>query len=140
MRTASHASSSSREQAGQPTWEPASNLADEDGTVCAALLSWQAGEAAARLSLQGSPPYAEVPPQQPDGPPPLGMPPVVRALEGVGLQVYAGVFEDLGYDDLRYLLGMDAAERAQVAESVAMKRGHAEKFARWGFSIPIADA
>ena len=51
---------------------------------------------------------------------PLGMPPVVRALEGVGLQVYAGVFEDLGYDDLRYLLGMDAAERAQVAERLVV--------------------
>ncbi|EOD24120.1 hypothetical protein EMIHUDRAFT_238946 [Emiliania huxleyi CCMP1516] len=70
-----------------PSWEPASNLADEDGA----------------------------------------------ALEGVGLGRYAAAFEEQGYDDLRYLRTMDAAERATVAESVGMKQGHANKFVKFAF-------
>ena len=63
----------------------------------------------------------------------LGMPAVVQALEGVGLGRYAAAFEEQGYDDLRYLRTMDAAERATVAESVGMKQGHADKFVKFAF-------
>ena len=63
--------------------------------------------------------------------PPLGMPAVLQALEGVGLGRYAAAFEEQGYDDLRYLRTMDAAERATVAESVGMKQGHASKFVKF---------
>ena len=63
--------------------------------------------------------------------PPLGMPAVLQALEGVGLGRYAAAFEEQGYDDLRYLRTMDAAERATVAESVGMKQGHAGKFVKF---------
>ena len=115
-----------------PSWEPASNLADEDGAVCAALLAWCASRVAPR---QGGP-ATELPPlgmPAAEPLPPLGMPAVVQALEGVGLGRYAAAFEEQGYDDLRYLRTMDAAERATVAESVGMKQGHANKFVKFAF-------
>ncbi|EOD29077.1 hypothetical protein EMIHUDRAFT_113864 [Emiliania huxleyi CCMP1516] len=115
-----------------PSWEPASNLADEDGAVCAALLAWCASRVAPR---QGGP-ATELPPlgmPAAEPLPPLGMPAVVQALEGVGLGRYAAAFEEQGYDDLRYLRTMDAAERATVAESVGMKQGHADKFVKFAF-------
>jgi len=71
---------------------------------------------------------------------PLGMPPVVGALEGVGLQVYASAFEELGFTDLGYLLSMSTEERAQLAERVAMRPGHAAKFTRYGFSARSSKA
>ena len=45
---------------------------------------------------------------------------------------------DAGYDDLGYLLQMNAAERAAVAEGVGMKPGHAGKFVKHGFEAPVA--
>ena len=90
--------------------------------MCAALLAWCTSCAAPR---QGGPATEPLPP--------LGMPAVVQALEGVGLGRYAAAFEEQGYDDLRYLRTMDAAERATVAESVGMKQGHANKFVKFAF-------
>jgi len=114
-----------------PSWEPAPNLVDEDGAVCSALLAWRASRAAPQ---QGGPATEPLPPLgMPVGEPlpPLGMPAVLQALEGVGLGRYAAAFEEQGYDDLRYLRTMDAAERATVAESVGMKQGHASKFVKF---------
>ena len=42
------------------------------------------------------------------------------------------------FDDLGYLLQMNAAERAAVAEGVGMKPGHAGKFVKHGFEAPVA--
>jgi len=112
-----------------PSWEPASNLADEDGAVCAALLAW----CASRVAPHQGGPATELGMPAAEPLPPLGMPAVVQALEGVGLGRYAAAFEEQGYDDLRYLRTMDAAERATVAESVGMKQGHADKFVKFAF-------
>ena len=60
------------------------------------------------------------------------MPAVEQALRSVGLQQYAGAFDEEGYDDLGYILSLNAAERATLAETVAMLPGHALKFCRWG--------
>ena len=93
---------------------------------------------------QGGPPPAPNPvggqppggPQQGEPPPVLlgapGMPAVEQALRSVGLQQYAGAFDEEGYDDLGYILSLNAAERATLAETVAMLPGHALKFCRWG--------
>ncbi|EOD39995.1 hypothetical protein EMIHUDRAFT_223217 [Emiliania huxleyi CCMP1516] len=61
---------------------------------------------------------------------PIGMPPVVQALERVGLPQYADAFDEQGYDDLNYILEMDAAERKTVAEATGMRPGHAAKFVK----------
>jgi len=116
-----------------PSWEPASNLADEDGAVCAALLAWCASRAAPRQGGPATEPFPPLGMPATEPLPPLGMPAVVQALEGVGLGRYAAAFEEQGYDDLRYLRTMDAAERATVAESVGMKQGHANKFVKFAF-------
>ena len=63
---------------------------------------------------------------------PIGMPPVVQALERVGLPQYADAFDEQGYDDLNYILEMDAAERKTVAEATGMRPGHAAKFVKCG--------
>ena len=65
-------------------------------------------------------------------PHPIGMPPVVQALERVGLPQYADAFDEQGYDDLNYILEMDAAERKTVAEATGMRPGHAAKFVKCG--------
>lgn len=53
----------------------------------------------------------------------------VRAvLETLRLAQYAASFEELGFDDLDYLL--EHARLAEVASAVGMKPGHASKFER----------
>lgn len=42
--------------------------------------------------------------------------------------LYAQIFEDRGWDDLQYLLSMDAQGRQEVADDVGMKPGHAKRF------------
>ena len=69
-------------------------------------------------------------------PHPIGMQLVVQALHSVGLSQYADGFDEQGYDDLNYLCGMDAAERAVVAEATKMRPGHAAKFVRFGLRSP----
>jgi len=39
--------------------------------------------------------------------------------------------EELGYDDLDYMLALDATALAGVARRARMKPGHAAKFAAW---------
>tara|TARA_B100000795_G_C22501153_1_gene324032 strand:- start:111 stop:317 length:207 start_codon:yes stop_codon:yes gene_type:complete len=39
--------------------------------------------------------------------------------------------EELGYDDLDYMLALDAAALVGVARRARMKPGHAAKFAAW---------
>jgi len=48
-----------------------------------------------------------------------------------GLQAYAAAFE--GYDDIEYVRGLDAAERAEVATETGMKPGHAGRWGKYGF-------
>ena len=114
-----------------PSWEPAPNLVDEDGAVCSALLAWRASRAAPQQGGPATEPLPSLGMPAGEPLPPLAMPAVLQALEGVGLGRYAAAFEEQGYDDLRYLRTMDAAERATVAESVGMKQGHASKFVKF---------
>jgi len=51
-----------------------------------------------------------------------------RRCEQARLAEYAPAFDDLGYDDLGFLLSMSQAELSSVAEAVRMKPGHAQKF------------
>ena len=53
----------------------------------------------------------------------------VRTVLGrIGLERYAESFDDIGYDDLAYLLHLNAARLGEVAEEVGMKPGHRRKF------------
>ncbi|EOD11128.1 hypothetical protein EMIHUDRAFT_214955 [Emiliania huxleyi CCMP1516] len=79
-------------------------------------------------------PTASVP--ESSQPHPIGMQLVVQALHSVGLSQYADGFDEQGYDDLNYLCGMDAAERAVVAEATKMRPGHAAKFVMFGLRSP----
>ena len=62
-----------------------------------------------------------------------GAPASVRAgLARIGLEQYAhGIVEELGYDDVDYLLTLDEPTLLQVAQRAEMKVGHARKFAEW---------
>ena len=62
-----------------------------------------------------------------------GMAAVAAALERVGLENYVAAFDAEGYDDIEFLGGLDAAERAGVAKDVGMKQGHLSKFVKHGF-------
>jgi len=62
-----------------------------------------------------------------------GMAAVAAALERVGLENYVAAFDAEGYDDVEFLGGLDAAERAGVAKDVGMKQGHLSKFVKHGF-------
>ena len=66
-------------------------------------------------------------------PPTGGMAAVAEALARIGLQAYAAAFDAEGYDDIEYLRGLDAAERAEVATETGMKPGHAGRWGKYGF-------
>ena len=53
---------------------------------------------------------------------------VRAALARLNLEQYAATFDDLGYDDLPYLLRMSAEARQEVAVEAGLKPGHARKF------------
>ena len=53
---------------------------------------------------------------------------VAEELTRLGLEAYAAVFDDLGYDDLAYLCQLSAPKRQEVAQEVGLKPGHARKF------------
>ena len=56
----------------------------------------------------------------------------VRAvLKAMNLEQYSSVFDDLGYDELRYLASLDDDKLKHVATSAKMKQGHAERFVAW---------
>ena len=69
-------------------------------------------------------------------PPTGGMAAVAAALAQINLQAYAAAFDAEGYDDIAFLRGMDAAERADVAKETGMKPGHAGRFVKFGFELP----
>ena len=60
-----------------------------------------------------------------------GMPAVAAVLERMRLGEYAAGVEEAGYDDLPFLLEMDDDGLAEVAATVGMKPGHAQKLQRW---------
>ena len=68
-------------------------------------------------------------------PPPStgGIAAVAAALARIGLQAYVAAFDAEGYDDIEYLRGLDAAERAEVATETDMKPGHAGRWGKYGF-------
>ena len=66
-------------------------------------------------------------------PPTGGMEAVAEALARIGLQAYAAAFDAEGYNDIEYLEGLDAAERAEVATETGMKPGHAGRWGKYGF-------
>ena len=51
-----------------------------------------------------------------------------EALTRLNLEQYAATFDELGYDDLPYLVGMAPDARQEVAQEVGLKPGHARKF------------
>ena len=69
-------------------------------------------------------------------PPTGGMAAVAAALAQINLQAYAAAFDAEGYDDIAFLRGLDAAERADVAKETGMKPGHAGRFVKFGFAPP----
>ena len=60
-----------------------------------------------------------------------GMVAVRAALAVMKLEAYAGAFEEQGWDDLEFLAEKSQQQLLAVARSVAMKHGHAHKFADW---------
>ena len=61
-----------------------------------------------------------------------GMDAVRAVLADMKLQSYAAAFEDVGYDDLPWLLSLDEERLLALAsQDVAMKPGHAHKFVSW---------
>ena len=59
---------------------------------------------------------------------PVGMGPVSEMLTELRLEKYCDAFEDLGYDDLFYLMGLEPSRLSAVAKEAMMKPGHAMKF------------
>ena len=49
-------------------------------------------------------------------------------LSDMRLEQYRDAFEDLGYDDLSYLMALGASRLSEVAKQVMMKPGHEMKF------------
>ena len=80
------------------------------------------------------PPAAEAPipnggaPPAPPPPAAVGSAGVRAALVRLNLEQYADMFDELGYDDLPYLIQMGVEARGQVATEVGLKPGHARKF------------
>jgi hypothetical protein len=62
---------------------------------------------------------------------PTGMAMVREVLAKIYLEQYAAVFDDLGYDDLNYLVSLPRERRLEIGASMGMKEGHAAKFADW---------
>ena len=64
------------------------------------------------------------------GPPGAGgMDEVAAVLSAVRLASYAETFDEMGYDDLPFLRGLDASELRRVAtEEIGMRVGHAARF------------
>ncbi|EOD41376.1 hypothetical protein EMIHUDRAFT_199717 [Emiliania huxleyi CCMP1516] len=60
----------------------------------------------------------------------------VAFARAINLQAYAAAFDAEGYDDISFLRGLDAAERADVAKETGMKPGHAGRFVKFGFAPP----
>ena len=58
----------------------------------------------------------------------IGMIQVAQMLERFRLTEYIAKFEELGYDDMEWLLSMSAAHVEQLIDGVGMKPGHAYKF------------
>jgi len=61
-------------------------------------------------------------------PPDGGMAAVHELLRQFQLETYATTFNQLGFDDLRYLLSRSPEKLRDVAEKAGMKLGHAERF------------
>ncbi|KAL1525427.1 hypothetical protein AB1Y20_020285 [Prymnesium parvum] len=61
-------------------------------------------------------------------PPDGGMAAVQELLRQFQLETYATTFNQLGFDDLRYLLSRSPEKLRDVAEKAGMKLGHAERF------------
>jgi len=90
------------------------------------------GEMPPQLPLQ----LTSQPLPQPPPPPPLchapgfkGMADVRAMLVDFRLAQYSEVFEEQGYDDLEYLLGLSFEELHQIGKACGMKLGHVHKFA-----------
>ena len=86
-----------------------------------------------------SPDHSDVPTAAPSlagaSPPPTqavvpipGMGAVTELLERFRLSQYADAFDDAGYDDLQYLLVLNADQINHLVSDVGMKPGHACKF------------
>jgi hypothetical protein len=84
----------------------------------------------ARLSTPAPPPLA-TPPPAPTTQFASGMAAVHDVLVKLRLEQYAKALDDLGYDDLEFMLGVSSDSRREIAEAVGMKPGHAAKFADW---------
>ena len=80
------------------------------------------------------PPAVEAPipnggaPPAPPPPAAVGSAGVRAALLRLNLEQYADMFDELGYDDLPYLIKMGVEARGEVATEVGLKPGHARKF------------
>ncbi|EOD08038.1 hypothetical protein EMIHUDRAFT_125016 [Emiliania huxleyi CCMP1516] len=123
-----HVRLSARPSSGAP---PSSSTAAADTIATAAAATATAPPAAPNPS----PPTSRL--FTPDGQAPTGgMPAVAAALARIGLQAYVAAFDTEGYDDLEFLRGMDAVERADVAKAIGMRPGHAGKFVKHGFERP----
>lgn len=57
-----------------------------------------------------------------------GMAAVSEILARFKLEQYASSFEDLGYDDLLYMLQMGAASEERLVQHVGFRVGHAMKY------------
>jgi len=80
------------------------------------------------------PPAVEAPipnggaPPAPPPPAAVGSAGVRAALVRLNLEQYADMFDELGYDDLPYLIQMGVEARGELATEVGLKPGHARKF------------
>ena len=118
-----------------------SPLSASSSSAPASPSSYGASSGAASASSAASSPPSRLFKLLPDGrtvhrEPPLptgGIAAVAEALARIGLQAYAAAFDAEGYDDIAYLRGLDAAERAEVATETDMKPGHAGRFVKFGF-------
>ena len=116
-------------------------LSPSSSSARASPSSYGASSGAASTSGVASLPPSRLFKLLPDGrtvhrePPPSmgGIAAVAEALARIGLQAYVAAFDAEGYDDIEYLRGLDAAERAEVATETDMKPGHAGRWGKYGF-------
>ena len=138
-----------RSSSGSAAASSSSSASSSSASSSSAAASSAAAASSSSAAASSAPPAPSAPrlPESrlfellPDGrtvhkeaPPPTGgIAAVAEALERVGLENYVAAFDAEGFDDIEFLGGLDAAERAGVARDVGMKQGHLSKFVKHGF-------